>query len=98
MSISSISRSGMQASLSALDAAASNVANLETPGYRRQATTQAEAPDGGTVAATTAAPLPGRDLAADLVGAIQARNGFAANLAVFRAGDRMLGWLVDTRT
>lgn len=98
MSISSISLSGLQASRSALDAAANNIANLETPRYRRQVTTQSEAPDGGTSASTSAAPMPGSDLAADLVGELQARNGFAANLAVFRTGDRLLGLLVDTRS
>jgi flagellar basal body rod protein FlgC len=98
MSISSISLSGLRAAQSALDVAAGNVAKLETPGYRRRVVVQSDTPEGGTRVTTAAAAAPGSDLAADLVGALQARDAFAANLAVFRGGERLLGWLVDTRS
>lgn len=95
MSISSISLSGLEASQSALDAAASNVANLETPRYRRQMTVQSELPAGGTTSTIRTASAPGSDLPADIVGELQAGIDFAANMLVFRTEESMLGSLID---
>lgn len=50
--------------------------------------------DAGT--ATGRAVSPADDtLAEDMVGLLQSKNAFLANLAVFRAGDRMNGALLD---
>ena len=43
------------------------------------------------------AKAPGDSLESDVVGLLQAKNAFLANLAVFRAGDRMMGALLDIR-
>ncbi|TSE23423.1 hypothetical protein Taqua_01819 [Tepidimonas aquatica] len=78
-----------------LDAAASNIANLPTEGYRRvQARAEADA-SGGVRARTERVPEPGSDVAADLVEQRMAAGAFAANLQVFKAADRMLGRLLD---
>jgi len=98
MSISSISLSGLEASQSALDAAADNIANLETPRFRRQLTVQSESPTGGTTSTIRTASAPGSDLPADIVGELQAGSDFAANLVVFRTGGSMLGSLIDIQS
>ncbi|MFN7855328.1 MAG: flagellar basal body protein, partial [Acidovorax sp.] len=51
-SISSIGASGMQAAQMRLDASANNVANANTPGYRRQVVSQEAAADAAGVRAT----------------------------------------------
>jgi len=98
MSISSISLSGLEASQSALDAAANNVANQETPRYRRQLTVQSELLDGGTTSKIRTASAPGSELPADIAGELQASSDFAANMVVFRTGESMLGSLIDTQS
>ncbi len=84
-SVMATSLSGMQAAQSALDVAAHNIANAQTPGFRRQPSPQALASDGGEALAT------------DLVGQLVAKNAFLANLAVFKAADQMAGTLLDVR-
>ena len=51
-SISSIASSGLQAAQLRLDASANNVANMNTPGYRRESVSQQAAPDNAGVRAT----------------------------------------------
>lgn len=95
-STSAIALSGMNAAQTALQVAAHNVANLATPGYRRQLVVQSDQAGGGASAtALRQAPGAGHALEADLVSGLQAKNAFLANLAVFRAGDRMTGALLD---
>ena len=98
MSVASISLSGMNAAQTALDASAHNIANLSTPGFRRQQVLQSSASDGGVSADRITAPHPGVDLESDVVAQLQAKNGFLANLAVFRASDKMLGALLDAHS
>ena len=93
---SAIALSGMNAAQTALDAAAQNIANLGTAGYRRQQAVQSPLADGGTAASLTRAAVPGSAPETDMVGLLQAKNAFLANLAVFRTGDRMTGSLLDT--
>ena len=87
-------RSGCAAQ-TALDAAAQNIANLGTAGYRRQQAVQTPLAD-GSAASLTRAAMPGNAPETDMVGLLQAKNAFLANLAVFRTGDRMTGSLLDT--
>lgn len=74
--------SGMNRSQDSLQRHAHNLANLGTEGFRRST-------------ASGPAPAPGAALEADLVGQLQAKNAFLANLAVFRSSDAMTGSLLD---
>lgn len=96
-SIYSISLSGMNAAQTALGVAAHNVANLGTAGFRRQTVTQTAQAQGGVQAAVAQASTDGDALETDLVSQRQARNAFAANLAVFKTSDAMLGSLLNIR-
>ena len=94
-SISAISLSGMNAAQSALSVSAHNIANLGTAGFRRQEVRQTAVESGGVSTDVRAAAEPGEAMAADMVGLLQAKNSFLANLAVFRRGDAMTGALLD---
>lgn len=94
-SLAATALSGMSASWLAMDAAAGNIANAETPGYKRAQVAPATTADGGVSAQITRADTPGEDIATDMVGMLSARNGFLANLAVFRAGNQAMGSLLD---
>ena len=96
MSISSISLSGLNAARTSLDAAAQNIANLDTPDFRRQQVQQASEPGTGAVTTTwSRAASPGDAIETDVVGALQAKNSFLANLSVFRTQDKMMGALLN---
>ena len=96
-SMSAVSLSGMAAAQSALDASAHNIANLATPGFRREHVQQATmAGLAGVASARGRAAQARTDVEADMVGQLQAKNAFIANLAVFKAADGMLGTLLDT--
>jgi flagellar hook-associated protein FlgK len=64
MSTSSISLSGMNAALTSLGAAAHDIANLNTPNFRRQQVQRASEPGDATET--------------DVVGELQAKNSFLA--------------------
>jgi flagellar hook protein FlgE len=96
VSASSIATSGMNAVQLSLQASAHNIANLNTEGFRREEVVQTEAAGGaGVEASLTRAADPGSSMETDLVGLLQGKNAFLANLAVFRASDRMHGALLD---
>ena len=98
ISTSSIALSGMQAAQTQLGAAGHNIANHGTPDFRRQ-TVQAQAqPAGGVQVSLGRASQPGAALETDVVGLMQAKHGFLANLAVFKTQDRMMGSLLDTKS
>jgi flagellar hook protein FlgE len=91
-----IALSGMNAAQLNLQASAHNIANLSTEGFRREEVVQSEAANGaGVEASLTQASTPGSAMETDLVGLLQGKNAFLANLAVFRASDRMHGALLD---
>lgn len=104
--LSAIAQSGLQAAQARLDTAAHNVANSQTPGFKRQ-TVQAQAqtdpsaagaPAGrGVVVRFSQAAQTGSDLAQDVVDQMAARQSFVANVAVLKTSDKMLGSLLDTR-
>lgn len=95
-SLSSIALSGMNAARAVLNSSAHNIANLNTPGFRRQEVHQNAQADGGVeTALTTTTGIEGQSLEADVVAQLQAKNAFLANLAVFKASDKMAGALLD---
>ncbi|MDL2336497.1 MAG: flagellar basal body protein [Pseudomonadota bacterium] len=95
LSVPAISLSGMNAAQTAVDAAAHNVANLATSGFRRMEIVQVTAAGGGVTTSLAQSPEVGNAIEADVVGQLAAKNAFLANLAVFRASDKMLGSLLD---
>ena len=105
MSISSIGLSGMRAAQMQLDTTAHNVANAQTPNFRRQAVEQTAQPNGGGVT-TAIAQRPEQSntngaafghLAEDMVSQKMSVYNFAANLRTVEAEDRMLGSLLDAK-
>lgn len=93
--LSAISQSGMQAAQAALSVSAHNIANLATPGFRRQQAGADSLPTGGVAATLRQASQPGNAVDADMVDQLIARNNFLANLAVFKTSDQLMGSLLD---
>lgn len=93
--VSAIGLSGMTAARTALGASAHNIANLGTPGFRRQQSVQSALPDGGVQVSLDTARAPGPAAEADMVGVLSAKHQFLANLAVFKAADQAMGSLLD---
>ena len=92
----SIASSGMQAAQLRLGQSAHNVANLETPGFRRLGVEQQALPDGqGVQAQTRQARAPGAALESDAVEQMAASYAFKANAVVLRTASHMLGTLLD---
>lgn len=97
--------SGLRAAQLRLDSSAHNVANVQTPDFRRQGVTQSARPGHGGVDARVeheaTSPPPGAQgfgrLAEDLVGQNISLYSFKANLSTLKAHDRMLGALLDTQ-
>ena len=94
-SLSSIGNSGLQAAQLRLDASAHNVANLNTPGFRRQVVEQTESP--GVQASVQRSPQEGSALEQDAVEQMAATYAFKANVQVLKTNDRMMGALLDTK-
>lgn len=93
--ISSIALSGMNAAQVTLNASAHNIANLNTPGFRRQEVVQSAQAGGGVATTLTTTDVEGASLEADVVAQLQAKNAFLASLAVFKAGNKLAGALLD---
>jgi len=96
-SINAIALSGMNAAQTQLGAAASNVANSQTEGYRRREVKQSPQADGGVSTEVVRASQTGSSLETDMVAQLQAKNAFLANLAVFKTGNAMAGALLDDK-
>lgn len=101
-SASAIGLSGLRAAQTRLDTAAHNVANAQTPGFRRQVVQQTAVPEAGGVQTQVLredGEQPGDlgHLAEDLVEQRQALYSFAANLKTIETEDRMLGSLLDVQ-
>lgn len=91
-----IGLSGLRAAQAALDSSAHNIANLATPGFRRQTLEAATLPQGGGVVTQLGqAAQPGPALETDLVAHWKAEHQFSANWQTVRAGDTGLGYLLD---
>lgn len=97
--------SGMRAAQLRLDSSAHNVANLQTPDFRRQVVTQTAMPGQGGVQAQVGHEASGAQagsggfdrLAEDLVEQRLAVYSFEASLRSLQTQDRMLGALLDVR-
>lgn len=96
-STSSIALSGMSLAQTQLATSAHNVANLSGENFRRKEVVASERADGGVSASVRTSPVAGDNLEADLVAQLEAKNAFAANLAVFKTANRMAGALVDEK-
>lgn len=100
-SATAIGLSGMRAAQLKLDSHAHNLANVQTPEFRRQLTAQTARPDTSGVDAQVGREAevskPFDRLADDLVRQRMSLYSFAANLRTVQTEDRMLGTLLDTR-
>ncbi len=100
-SATAIGLSGLRAAQLKLDSHAHNVANVQTPDFKRQVTAQTARPDAGgvdvQVGREAEASAPFERLGDDLVGQRMSLYSFAANLRTVQTEDRMLGTLLDTR-
>lgn len=96
-SVSSTALSGLNAAMLRLDAAGNNIANSQTPGYRRQSVSQSKNKEGGVTTSVERAVDPGDDLARDIVDQMSASYAYQANLHVVKMQDEMLGALLDLK-
>jgi flagellar basal body rod protein FlgC len=94
-SLSAIGLSGMKAAQLSVGASAHNIANLSTPGFRRDQVSRTSTVLGGVNVAMGSAAMPGPALETDMVGQLAAANQFLASLAVFRTQHEVLGSLLD---
>lgn len=97
--ISSIGSSGMQAAQLRLDASANNVANANTPNYRRQTVAQEAAADNAGVRATVQREQEEKavQLEQEAVEQMAATYAFKVNLQTVKAQDQMMGSLLDVK-
>lgn len=93
----SIAASGMQSAQVRLGTAAHNLANVNTPEFRRQQAVHTAQTGGGVSTTLRRAAAPGADAQADVVDLLRARHAFVANLKVFKSHDSMAGKLLDVR-
>lgn len=96
-SVSSIALSGLNAAQNSLSASAHNVANLATEGFKRQESVQTEQAGGGVSTSVRESTKVDNALEQDVVTQLQAKHSYIANLAVFKAQDKMAGALLDTQ-
>ena len=98
-SLSSIGSSGLQAAQLRLDASANNVANMNTPGYRRQAVAQQAVADSAGVRATVQRQpqAEGVALEKEVVEQMSATYAFKASLQTIQMQDQLMGALLDVK-
>jgi len=97
LNLATVAQSGLQAAQNRLGASAHNVANGQTDGFKRvqaQATAQ---PQVGVQVTFSRAATEGADVNQDVVDQLSAKPSFAANLAVLKTADQMMGSLLDTK-
>ena len=86
----------MNAALLGMGASAHNIANQQTPGFRRQQVALQSQAEGGVAATLVQAPqAEGDSLAEDLVQQKMASYSFKANVLSLRTGYEVLGTLLD---
>ena len=93
--IASIALSGLNAASSRLGTAAHNIANAQTPGFRRQVVQQTVQPHGGVTVSLAGAAATGGALIDDVVAQMAAVHAFKASVMTLKAHDRMFGSLLD---
>jgi flagellar hook-associated protein FlgK len=89
--------SGLNAASLRMAASANNVANMNTPGYRRQGVEQAALPSGGVSATVTQAAEPGVELTEEVVEQKMALYSFKANVLVLQTQDQVQRALLGSR-
>ena len=93
--ISSTALSGLNAASLQLHSAAHNIANTQTPGFRRQLVQQSAEPAGGVRTGIASAAAPGDALAEDVVNQMSASLVYRANLQTLQTERRLTGTLLD---
>lgn len=93
--VSTIALSGMQAARVQLDVASNNIANAQTPGFRRQVVNQQAQPEGGVSTTVSLVNTPGPDFTGDVVNQLGAGYSFVANLKAVETEKKMTGTLLD---
>lgn len=93
--ISSTALSGLNAASLQLQSSAHNIANTQTPGFRRQLVQQSAEPAGGVRASIETFAVPGEALAEDIVNQMAASVVYRANLQTLRTDRSMTGSLLD---
>ena len=88
-------RTGVTVATTRLDVAANNIANAETPKYRRQEVVASALPEGGVKATVQRSPQQGADLTKDIVTQLSANYSYQANLHVLKTADEVSGSLLD---
>lgn len=98
-SLGSIASSGLGAAQLRLDASANNVANMNTPNYRRQVVQQEAAADSAGVRATVQRQqeAEGVALEKEAVEQMSATYAFKANVQTIKTQDEMMGSLLDVK-
>lgn len=89
--------SGLQSAQVRLSASAHNVANVQTPGFRRDEVRAEPNPQGGVNTRVDKATEPGVNLEQEAVEQMAAVIAYKANLQVVKASDRMAGALLNER-
>jgi flagellar basal body rod protein FlgC len=92
-----ISRSGLQAAQTRLEASAHNVANSQTSGFEPLVVQQATQSGGGVSTRVGRLPADNQDMERDMVAQLQAKNALLANLSVFKTHARMVGSVLDVQ-
>jgi flagellar hook-associated protein FlgK len=87
--------SGLNAAGAVINTAASNIANVETPGYKAGRVELASAPNGDGVEVAGVTREGDVDLVNEVVSLRQGQLLYRANAAVVRVGDRLTGTLLD---
>lgn len=93
--ISSTALSGLNVASLQLQSSAHNIANTQTPGFRRQLVQQSAEPAGGVRASLESSAVPGEALAEDVVNQMAASVVYRANLQMLRTERSMTGSLLD---
>lgn len=93
--LSSTALTGVNAAQTQLNVSAHNIANVNTPRFKRQEVTLIAQTQGGVQTFVESADMTGSALASDVVTQLQAKHAFLANLAVFKTHDRIAGALLD---
>ena len=97
MNTISTALSGMNAASLELATSAHNIANGQTPGFRRQSVARQATEGGGVSAEVIQADAAGESLAEDIVTQMSASYAFKANLKVLKTQDEVLGSLLDLK-
>ena len=93
--ISSTALSGLNAASLQVHSSAHNIANTQTPGFRRQLVQQNAEPAGGVRASVQTSAVVGEALAEDIDNQMAASVVFRAILQTLRAERGMTGALLD---